>query len=216
MLKGILPIVLLAAASAALSHLEPGSLSSPKAGGSYAAGAKVNITWGQAQYHRGNYALAYSKNGGTSWESIASWAGPTGDEVTVNYSWTVPDAPGSATKVRVCQIGNCNESEYVLVSGNFTITPATGLAPAAQTAEPAMRLAESRNLEVSFALSAPGRVVLRAHALDGSLAAILLDGAHAAGPHAYSLASDRLRAGEALVLTLASEGRTLATLRTGP
>ena len=65
------------------ASLEPGSLSSPKAGLTYAAGSLVNITWGQAEYHAGRYTLWYSRDGGTTWQSIASWQGPGGDGVTV-------------------------------------------------------------------------------------------------------------------------------------
>lgn len=217
MLTGTKQIFIVAAsAAAAMAHLEPGSLSSPKAGQSYAAGSKVNITWVQAEYHRGNYTLAWSKNGGTSWESIATWAGPTGDGVTVNYGWTVPGAPGATTKVRLCQLGQCGDADYELVSGNFTITPAASVSPEAGAAGPRLRLDGDRNLEVSFDLASAGRVALKAYAADGTLAAVLLDGEHAAGPHAYSLASQRLRAGEALVLRLESGGRTLATLRSSP
>lgn len=204
------------AASAAQAHLEPGSMTSPQAGASHPAGSTVNITWGQLEYHRGNYTLAFSRNGGTAWESIASWTGPSGDEVRVTYAWTVPNAPGSTTRVRVCQIGNCTDPDYVLVSGNFTISPPAALAPIAPSAGSALRLAESRNLEVSFALSAASRVTLKAYAADGALAAVLLDGTHAAGSHAYTLASGRLRSGEALVLLLEAGGNTLATLRSAP
>lgn len=203
-----------ATAGAALAHLEPGSLSSPKAGLTYAAGSLVNITWGQAEYHAGRYTLWYSRDGGTTWQSIASWQGPGGDGVTVTYAWTVPASPGPATRVRVCQIGACDEADYVLISGNFAIGPAASAAPSARSAGPSLRLGAGRNLEVSFDLAAPGRVVLKAHAADGSLAAVLLDGGHAAGSHAFSLSPDRLRPGEALFLRLEAGGRILATLPT--
>lgn len=218
MRTGIIITVSIAAlsAGAARAHLEPGSMTSPQAGASYPSGSRVNITWVQAEYHRGNYTLAFSRNGGTTWESIASWAGPSGDGVAVNYSWTVPDAPGAATKVRVCQISNCNDADYVLVSGNFTISPAAGLAPTVTSARPALRFGDSRNLEVSFGIPAPARVTLKAYASDGALAAVLLDGEHAAGTHAYTLASGRLRSGEALILRLESGGNALATLRSTP
>ena len=205
-----------AAGSAALAHLEPGSMTSPRTGETYPAGTQVNITWGQAEYHRGNYILAFSRNGGATWENIASWTGPGGDGITVNYAWTVPDAPGAAARVRVCQIGACDEPEYVLVSGSFAIAPAAALAPAAPSAEAGIRLGADRNLEVSFGLAAPGRVTLKAYAADGAVAAVLLDGAHAAGSHAYSLSPARLRSGEALLLRLEAGGNTLATLRSAP
>jgi hypothetical protein len=85
---GIMKILSIAglAAGPALAHLEPGSMTSPQAGASYPAGSKVNITWVQAEYHRGNYALAFSKNGGSTWESIASWTGPSGDGVAISRS----------------------------------------------------------------------------------------------------------------------------------
>jgi hypothetical protein len=203
-----------AAVTAALAHLEPGSLASPRAGGSYAAGSRVDIRWGQAEYHFGNYTLWHSRNAGTSWDPIATWAGPRGDNVTVAYAWTVPDAPGGAHRVRVCQIGSCDEDAYVLISGDFAVIPAASLAPAAGSPGPALRMDANRNLDVSFELPAAGPVALKAYAADGSLAAVLLEGAHAAGAHAYRLSSDRLRTGEALVLRLEASGRTLAALKT--
>lgn len=184
---------ILAAFAVAFAHLEPGSLSSPKGGSSYAAGSKVNITWIQAEYHRGNYSLGYSKNGGTTWESIASWTGPSGDNVTVNYSWTVPSAASTTSKVRVCQLGNCNEADYLLVSPNFTITAGTGIqSPIADKAAAMRFLPDSRHLDVTFSLDRGENVSLQVFDFSGRLLATLLDGEHAAGSHQYTLGSRSL------------------------
>jgi len=186
-------IVVLLAAAAALGHLQPGSLSSPAAGRSYPAGSQVKITWVQAEYHYGKYALAFSRNGGSTWEPIATWTGPSGDEVTVNYAWTVPDAPGPAARVRVCQIENCGEADYVVQSGLFTIAPAAPIRPVAARHPPILRFsAPEGRLEASFDLERPGRVTLEAFDSRGCLVAALIEGAHSAGRHAYALSSPKL------------------------
>ena len=199
---------LLAAAAAALAHLQPGSLSSPAAGQSYAASSQVKITWTQAEYHYGKYALAFSRNDGSTWEPIAVWTGPSGDDVTVNYTWTVPDEPGGSYRVRVCQIENCAESEYVLTSGAFTVTPSASVRPVASGHAPVLRFsaAEGR-LEASYFLERPGRVTLEAFDSRGALVATLLDGAHAAGRHDIPIRSAALLRNAGLKFRLRLGGR---------
>lgn len=201
-------IALLAAATAALAHLQPGSLSSPTAGQSYAAGSQVKITWIQAEYHHGKYALAFSRNGGSTWEPIALWTGPSGDDVTVNYAWTVPDAPGDSYRIRVCQIENCDEPDYVVTSGAFTVTPAASLRPVAPEPPPVLRFDVAEGLlEVSFFLERPGRVTLEAFDPRGALVAVLLDGAHAAGSHSISIRSVALLRNAGLQFRFRQGGR---------
>jgi hypothetical protein len=113
--------------------------------------------------------------------------------------------------VRVCQIGNCAEEEYVLTSGTFSITPAAAIAPARRA--PAVLCPDrSGNLDVTFGLGAAARVALKAYAPDGSLAAVLVEGRHPPGNHAYRIDRDRFRPGEVLFLRLEADGRTLAAL----
>ena len=194
----ILISIIFTAFSAGSAHLEPGSLSSPKAGMKYAVGAKVNFTWIQAQYHRGSYSFAYSKNGGTSWENIATWEGPGGDNATINYSWTVPNAPSTQTKVRICQLSKCTDPDYVLTSGNFTIEAGgTFLQDRSRIAPTSLRfLSDTRNLEVTFSLDRTETVSLQVFDTRGRLLATLLDGEHAAGAHEYSLSSKSLKGAE--------------------
>lgn len=207
---------ILAAFATAFAHLEPGSLSSPKAGASFAAGAKVNITWIQAEYHRGNYSLGFSKNGGTTWESIATWTGPSGNNATINYSWTVPNIASTATKVRVCQLGNCNEADYLLVSENFTITAGTGVqAPKVEKAASMRFHPDSRHLDVTFSLDRGENISLQVFDFRGKLLATLLDGTHAAGTHQYSLGSESLADAGQEGLATGSQGARLFRLRIG-
>lgn len=197
---------------AASAHLEPGSLSSPAAGQAYAAGAQVKITWVQAEWHYGKYALDFSRNGGETWESIAVWTGPSGDGATVNYTWTVPDAPGTRTRVRVCQIQECGEAEYRLVSGDFAITSGSAVRPERGGTAPSLRLSSTRNLEVSFSLERPGTVRLEAFDAAGSRLATLLEGSQAAGSHAFALESEALRGQGPVLLRLLLDGKAHAEL----
>lgn len=200
-------------AAAPRAHLEPGSLSSPAAGQAYSVGAQVKITWVQAEWHFGRYALDFSRDGGTAWESIAVWTGPSGDGVTVHYAWTVPDAPGAATRVRVCQIQECGEAEYRLVSGDFTISPASAVKRGDGGGAASMRIAQvTRNLEVSFALERPGPARLEAYDAAGRRLAILLDGRFAAGGHDLALESPALRGEGPFLLRLLLDGRPRAEL----
>lgn len=203
-------------AKAASAHLEPGSLSSPEAGRAYPAASRIDITWVQQEFHSGRYGIYYSLDGGGTWELIASWAGPSGDDVAVTYAWTVPDTASAEARVRVCQIGNCREDEYVLVSGIFAIgtgSPVRRKAPGSGASLNYLQyLPDTRNLEVSFSLDRAGTAALTAFDARGRRTASLLEGRHAAGAHRYSLSSPRLAAGAAW-FRLAVDGRTLALVQ---
>lgn len=185
----------LAAAAPAPAHLQPGSLSSPAAGQGYAAGSQVTITWIQAEYHYGKYALAYSRDG-AAWEPIAVWTGPSGDDITVSYAWTVPDAPGDSVRVRVCQIQNCADPDYVIVSGRFAIVPAAPVRPVADPARHPATLrvsAPEGRIRLAFDLERGGEASLDAFDARGAFLARLIDGPLPAGRHAVAAEADVLR-----------------------
>jgi hypothetical protein len=195
----------------ASGHLEPGSLSSPAAGVAYAAGASVRITWIQAEYHFGTYALAWSRNAGETWNPIASWTGPSGDGVTVHYAWTVPDAPGAKARVRVCQIGECGDPDYRLISGDFDIGPSTALGPGSGMLPGARLAMEGEKVTAEFRLDRPAEVVLEIRELSGRLRSVLLAGRHEAGGHRLRVeAGKRPRSG---ILRLRVGARTVAWAR---
>jgi hypothetical protein len=205
--------VLLAAALGAVSaraHLEPGSLSSPKAGQAYAAGSEVRITWVQAEYHSGKYGLHLSRNSGETWDLIEAWEGPSGNGVTVNYAWTVPDAVGTKARVRVCQIGECGDPDYMLMTGDFAIVPAAPVRPAAGSATAAPLAFRNGRLEASFTLERSAPVELAAYGLSGARLETVLMGTFAPGGHRIALPIRALQPGSILALRMGS--RTWARL----
>jgi hypothetical protein len=171
----------------------------PKGGETFSIGEKVTIHWVQSQGRDGLYDIYFSKNGGTTWTEFASrWQGPKGDGDTVKYNWTVP-ANSATTQgvIRVCQLagGECKDNNYILKSGNFTVTASSALAPEAGEAPGRLDFdAATGSLSAAFALAAPARVTLKAFDSQGRLLATLLDADQAAGAHALSLFSNRLRA----------------------
>lgn len=171
------------AAASTPAHLEPGSLSSPAAGASYASGSPLRLTWVQAEYHFGNYALSWSRNTGETWEPIASWRGPSGNGVTVNYAWTVPDAPGAQARVRICQIGECGDPDYRLISGDFDIGPATGVRRFAEDIAVARLTAQGPTVEAAIGLDRAENVVLEIREASGRLRTTLWSGRFEAGSH---------------------------------
>jgi hypothetical protein len=90
--------------------------------------------------------------------------------------------------------GHCTDTAYVLKSGNFTISTTTPiLAQARQTSGKLDFDAATGSLAVAFSLAFPAHVSLQAFDSQGRLLATLLDADRAAGDHALSLFSNRLR-----------------------
>lgn len=179
------------------AHLKQGSLY-PKGGETFAIGQKVTIGWVQIQGHDGLYDLYFSKNGGTAWTEFAGhWQGPKGDGDSVKYDWTVP-ANSATTQgvIRICQLagGECKDNNYILKSGNFTITATSAVR--AEDAAGAGSLeydAATGGLSVALPLAAPSHVTLQAFDSRGRLLATLLDEDRPAGAVALSLFSNRLQ-----------------------
>lgn len=213
-------------ATCAWAHLNP--VTNPKTGQSHEAGAMVTITWSVDQPHN-NQDLAYSTDGKT-WTSITTNLGRT----ATSFSWKVPGTPSTTVRVRVCQkqnlggtVAGCTDNEntqnlsagkqvaggsvYTAITGNFTIQGGTGVKDAKAGARPErLKLnASSNQVEASFQLANPGRVLLQAFDAQGRLVATLMDENRAGGPQSISVPAQdfggsratvyRLQAGEQVV-----------------
>jgi hypothetical protein len=189
------------AACGALAQLKPGSLSI-KAGDTFVVNRKVMVTFVQlgagSGTNAGKYDFYLSTNGGSQWKEFeAAWQGPKGNGDTVKYEWTVPNSPTTTAQWRACLMsgGHCTDTAYVLKSGNFTIS-ATASPIQAQAPRTAGKVdfdAATGSLAIAFSLASPAHVALQAFDSQGRLLATLLDADRAAGDHALSLFSNRLR-----------------------
>lgn len=215
-----LAVCVLITAAIANAHLTVNTLV-PKGGETLNVGDVVTITWTVQTSHDKGIDIALSKNNGTNWTNIKTGFQDKLSE-PVSFKWTIPaDAQSSQAKLRICQQGPCTDSPnhgtsnpggaapWRLVSNTFVIQGSSALAASA-TAEglkvdfnPA-----SRNIEVSFALTAPGDVTLQAFNLEGRLVATLLDGHYGSGSHKLSMFSNRLMAAQGLVFKLSAAGAT--------
>ncbi len=75
------------------------SVTSPNGGESWTAGTVRSIAWtstAEAGPDPGTVSLQYSTDSGSSWTTLVS-----GEPNDGSYTWTVPDAPGTRTRVRV-------------------------------------------------------------------------------------------------------------------
>ena len=81
--------------------IEPAlTLTAPTAGSTLYVGNSTNITWTYGGTVTGNFELMYSTNGGSTYpNNINTSIAQTGSPQT--YSWTVPDAIGTAVVVKV-------------------------------------------------------------------------------------------------------------------
>ena len=93
------------------------TVTSPNGGESWEAFSVHNITW-TSQEIMGNVGIAYSTNGGTSYEEIVASAPNNG-----TYSWTVPNTPNSKSLVRISEASSGTPSD--VSDATFTITPVT-------------------------------------------------------------------------------------------
>ena len=207
------------AASLSGAHLVATSLE-PKGGETLTVGQVLAIKWTAQQNHPQGIDIAFSKDGGATWENIR--AGYGDNEINNTFNWTVPaSATTTQGKIRICQSGPCNNTHnsnratqnqppWVLVSPvTFTVQASTSLAPQSQS--PAGFSLEyrqdTRNVNVAFALKAPGPVLLQAFDTRGRLVATLIEKDYAAGPHAHSVFSNALGAASgSLMFKLSAAG----------
>ncbi|MCX6832102.1 MAG: hypothetical protein NT028_08215, partial [candidate division Zixibacteria bacterium] len=82
-------------------------LTAPSRGEQLCVGSAHSITWSSAEIT--NVKIEYSTNGGSSWSVVI---GSTPADVG-NYTWTVPNAPSTSCRVRICDISGlpCDTSE---------------------------------------------------------------------------------------------------------
>jgi hypothetical protein len=206
----------------ASAHL--GTLSSPKAGASFKAGDKVNITWTIDTPHDG-IDLALSTNGST-WTLIKQNLPLS----TKTFTWNVPNTPSGTARIRVCQkdgATGCTDAQnasspqdaiaagggsvYTLVSGNFSITPSSSTAREAPPLEAISLRAhpELQSVDVALGLRSDERIRLLAYDMRGKLSAVLVDAWKPAGTYEFSVFSGTLQASRPLVLKLQVGDQTL-------
>jgi hypothetical protein len=87
------------------------TVSSPASGVTWNSDESRSITWTSGGF-TGNVVLAYSTNGGSSYTTIATVSN------SGTYSWTVPAAPSSNSKVKVSSF---SDSNIYGVSATFTL-----------------------------------------------------------------------------------------------
>jgi hypothetical protein len=210
----------LAAAAIANAHLTVNSLV-PSGGETLKVGDQVTITWKVATAHKMGLDIALSKNNGANWTNIKTGLQDNFDG-QASFKWTIPaDAQSSQAKLRICQPGTCTDSPdhatsnpdrqapWRLVSNTFVIQGSSALAAPAGSKGLAVDFdPASRNVEVSFALTAPGEATLQAFNLEGRLVATLLSGRYESGPHKLSVFANSLTAAQGLVFKLTAAGAT--------
>lgn len=207
------------AASLSGAHLVDNSLI-PKGGETLSVGQLVSINWTTQENHptfaRG-IDIAFSKDGGATWQDIKENYGDNEKENTFN--WTVPaSAVTTQGKFRICQSGPCTNQNvsrpsaarpWYLVSNTFTVQASTSLVPQSQS-QAGFSLEyrqDTRNVDVAFSLKAPGPVLLQAFDTRGRLVATLIEKDYAAGSHAHSVFSNALGAASgSLMFKLSAAG----------
>lgn len=101
---------------------------SPNGGEVWPVGTTQTISWTAYMIPMGNYALEYSIDGGSNWQTIAPLIPPSS-----SYSWTVPNTPSTNCIVKV-RLASYNI--YDLTDHPFTITteqvPVLSVTPSAR------------------------------------------------------------------------------------
>lgn len=218
-------------ASLSGAHLIDNSLE-PKGAATLTVGQVVAIKWTADINHPTNKEgidIGFSKDGGATWQILREGFGD--NEKNNTFNWTVPASAVTAQgKFRICQSGPCTDAQnksnaqaerppWVLVSPTtFTVQSSTGMATPAQSAEGLSIdfLAQTGNVDASFALARPGEVRLQAFDAQGRLIATLIQGKYAAGSHKVSAFSNRLASTSgSLMFKLDADGvsKTLMSLR---
>jgi hypothetical protein len=205
------------------AHLVASSLA-PAGGEKLTAGEQVSIAWKAGKNHPDNpnkIEISFSKDGGITWSGVGSGIPDT--EVDNIYKWRVPADLTTQGRIRVCQSGPCttqnvtkaegNNSPWYLVSNNFTIQAATGIAaPSASSRHLGIDFhPATRNVDVTFATAALEPVLLQAFDPQGHLVATLLQGNYAAGSHALSIFSNRLPASTGTLIFKLQVGQDVET-----
>ena len=91
-------------------------LTSPNGSENWFAGTNHTISWRNATYLDINVKIEYSIDNGVSWQTIIASTPNDG-----SHTWTVPNSPTSAAKVRISEVGDATASD--ISDANFTILP---------------------------------------------------------------------------------------------
>lgn len=160
------------------------SLDYPNGGETFQAGDVVTIQWHVAIYHGpANWDLYFSKDGGSTWESIATDL----PESQLSYGWTVPNIETDSGQVKVIQ-DNASGPDYSDASGNFAISASTGINPSSGYAEsfilyPAYPNPFNNSTIISFYIPSTARVQIDIYNLVAQKLATLVSKTMSAGIH---------------------------------
>ena len=106
------------------------SLASPNGGETVAAGGTANINWSASDnVSVTTVDLDYTLNDGASWSGIVAGIANSG-----TYSWSVPNTPSAACRVRVTAHDGAGNAGSAISASVFAITDQT--APLAQVVQP--------------------------------------------------------------------------------
>jgi hypothetical protein len=156
----------------------------PVAGETFQVGDVVIIQWHVAIYHGpANWDLYFSKDGGSTWESIAMDL----PESKLTYNWTIPNIETDSGQVKVVQ-DNVTGADYTDASGNFVINTSTGINPSADHADnfvlyPAYPNPFNNSTNISFYLPTTARVQINIYNLLAQKLATLVNKEMFAGIH---------------------------------
>lgn len=132
------------------------TLSSPNGGESWPAGSVRTIAWtatAEMGSDPGTVSLEYSTDGGTAWSPIV--VGTSNDGV---HAWTVPNAPGTQTRVRVIRPNRVSPTPSPYPSAcssdasnaNFTITAASASAGSVPESGTPVRVNKAAGSDLAF------------------------------------------------------------------
>src|SRR5207253_2431650 len=98
------------------------TITAPNAGESWSIGSTQTITWTKTGAIA-NVKLEYSTDGGTTYPNLIVASTPA---ASLSYAWTVPDAIGTAVRVRVTDTGDASvfddSNANFAIKGSLTVT----------------------------------------------------------------------------------------------
>src|SRR5207245_7308314 len=102
------------------------TMTAPKGGETWTVGESRNITWTKTGAIA-NVKLEYSTDGGTTYPNLITASTPA---ASLSYAWTVPDAIGTALRVRVTDAGDAtvfdDSNANFTIKGSLTLTAPVG------------------------------------------------------------------------------------------
>jgi hypothetical protein len=141
------------------------TVTSPNGGESWQASSVHSITWtatSEAGGDPGTVSLELSTNAGSSWSAIAS-----GEPNDGSYAWTVPNSPGSQTRVRVVRPNRVSPTPAPYPqactvdasNASFTLTapPVAGTSPDGSTGTPVRIAKAGAALTITWGASCSGQ-----------------------------------------------------------